>query len=467
MKRRRGSCVLSALVLAAATFSVAGAEEREVGARPAADSPEAGLWVLSDKAESEAKRSAELNTSAELREYVRSVACKVAATHCPEIRVYVFDRPFFQASMAPNGYMEVWSGLMLRAESEAELAFVLGHETGHYVNSHSWQSLQAVKSRATGAMFATVLIGVAGAVASVNAGSAAAANGGSAASAVNSINSVTSGLINAVYLGTVASLFSFSREHETIADAFGYDAAVKAGYQPSAGVALWQRLIDETAASDFPKVRNGQARTSVFDSHPVAADRVAALNKLAGDQTGGEEGKARYRAAIRPFLGPWLRDDLRRRDFGQSLFLIDRLGAGGEDLGVINFYRGEALRLRRKDGDAAAAEAAYREAIRFADAPPETWRQLADFAERRGDHAETARLLQTFLDKAPNAGDAAFARMRLARALGAPAPEVAPLAAPDPVAPPGSPVPVAVAPSAVSAALQADLSMPTANGTRP
>jgi predicted Zn-dependent protease len=355
--------------------------------------------------------------------------------------------------------MEVWSGLLLRAESEAELAFVLGHETGHYIGNDSAQALQATKSRATGALVFAALLGVAATAASYNATSP---------QQVNSINNSTQGLINAVYLGTVASLFSFDRQQETDADAFGFNAATNAGFDPTAGVSLWQRMIDEASSSDFQKVRNGTARTSVFDSHPVEADRVAAMKKLAGDKKGGESGKERYRATIRPFLNAWLRDDLRRRDFGETLFIIDRLAATKEDLGVLSFYRGETLRLRRKDGDAAKAEEAYRDAIRYDDAPAETWRQLADYSERRSENAEAARLLQAYLAKAPNASDAAFARMRLDRALGQSA--AAPTSsAPAPAAPtPTTPsTPPAEPPASTVAVAATTLETPKAAGIAP
>ena len=59
---------------------------------------------------------------------------------------------------------------------------------------------------------------------------------------------------------------------------------------------------------------------------------------------------------IRPFLSAWLADDLRRRDYGQTLLVIERLSSLGEDLGVLNFYRGETLRQRRSDGDLGLAE---------------------------------------------------------------------------------------------------------------
>ncbi|MCM2356224.1 MAG: M48 family metalloprotease, partial [Arenimonas sp.] len=63
-----------------------------------------------------------------LEAYVRGVACRVAGDYCGELRVYVIEQPWFNASMAPNGMMVVWTGALLRCRDEAELAVVLGHE---------------------------------------------------------------------------------------------------------------------------------------------------------------------------------------------------------------------------------------------------------------------------------------------------------------------------------------------------
>ena len=56
--------------------------------------------------------------------------------------------PQFNAMMAPNGMMLVWSGLLLRVENEAQLAAILGHELGHYLERHSVEQLRAAKDRA-------------------------------------------------------------------------------------------------------------------------------------------------------------------------------------------------------------------------------------------------------------------------------------------------------------------------------
>jgi hypothetical protein len=175
----------------------------------------------------------------------------------------------------------------------------------------------------------------------------------------------------------------------------------------------------ETRASDNPDVRRRETRGSIFATHPLSAERVEALERRAGEQSvAGERQRERYRAAIRPFLDPWLRAELRRRDFGQTLLLLERLAAHGEDLGVVEYYRGEVHRLRRGDGDAERAATHYANAITHADTPAAAWRELGDIAQRQGRSAEAAQYWTTYLERAPNAGDHALVEARLAQATG-------------------------------------------------
>jgi predicted Zn-dependent protease len=376
-------------------------------ARPLATTDEGGLWGLSDRAEQQARASGQLETDPALNAYLRDVACGVAAQYCGDVRLYVMNRPFFNASMAPNGYMEIWSGLLLRVENEAQLSFVLGHEIGHYGESHSVSALRATRNRANGALVATIGLAVLGTAAAVNNPTYA-----------GSIGDVTRVAVDAVYLGTLASIFGFSREQENEADMIGFDHAVAAGYDPQAGAALWRNLIVEGQASDNPDVRREEKRNSIFDTHPLSSDRVEALTERAGQtSSGGETRTERYRAAIRPHLDSWLRAELRRRDFGQTLVVLDRLDAGGQDLGVVEYYRGEVYRLRRGTDDRAAAEARYRAAIVHPDAPAAAWRELADIEARAGRSAEAGVLYQTYLDRAPEAEDRALIALRM-NALG-------------------------------------------------
>lgn len=374
-------------------------------ARPEAATDEGGLWALSERAELQARASGQLESDPALNAYVRELACRVASEYCGDVRLYLMNRPFFNAQMAPNGYMEVWSGLMLRVEDEAQLAFVLGHEIGHYGQRHSLETLRTARERANAAMVAGIVIAVAGAAAAANSPNSA-----------QSISDVTRVAVDAVYLGAIASLFGFSRENESEADLIGFDRAVGSGYDPGAGKALWANLIADTRASDNPDVVRRETRGSIFNSHPLSADRVEALTARAAQaQTGGETHRERYRAAIRPFLDPWLRAELRRRDFGQTLNLLNRLAAHGEDLGMVEYYRGEALRLRRGEGDRARALAHYSAAIAQPDAPAAAWRELGEMAARDSRNTEAAAYFTTYLERAPNAEDRALIEARLAQ----------------------------------------------------
>ena len=105
------SALTSALVLFAVLMpSLANAQSRPAGQRPPVNTVEASIWDLSDKAEIDAKRAGQLVTDPALNAYVNGIRCKVAAEYCGDMRVYLMERPAFNASMAPNGYMEIWSG---------------------------------------------------------------------------------------------------------------------------------------------------------------------------------------------------------------------------------------------------------------------------------------------------------------------------------------------------------------------
>ncbi|HVE54757.1 MAG TPA: M48 family metalloprotease, partial [Ramlibacter sp.] len=101
--------------------------------RPALDTDEGGLWALMDREETRLRRSPLVVRDEALTKYLRDLVCSLGGEHCTDVRVHVVRTAQFNASMAPNGSMQVWSGLLLRVDNEAQLAAVLGHELGHYL----------------------------------------------------------------------------------------------------------------------------------------------------------------------------------------------------------------------------------------------------------------------------------------------------------------------------------------------
>lgn len=374
------------IILALAVSSSAFAAPRTPGLRPAVETVEGGLWGQADQMEQYTKTSGELAQDEALRSYISGIACKVSAEYCGELRVYVMNRPIFNATMMPNGGMEVWSGLLLRASDESELAFVLGHESAHFIEDHSLESWNNQKVTMTTALVVGGVIGAAGMYYRVD----------------------VTDLIDITYMSALASVFSYSRKQETEADRIGFDRFVAAGYRPGAAADIWESLTVETESSDFPRVRKSETRASMFNTHPLTAERISFLRALAAGRPQMEpsrEEKLRYRAAIRPHLSAWLRDDLRRRDFGQTLLIISRMTGLREDLGVLEYYRGEIYRLRRKDGDLARARDAYATATAYADCPIAAWRELGDLHRRAGNNAAALAAYQTYVQKAPTADD--------------------------------------------------------------
>jgi predicted Zn-dependent protease len=276
--------------------------------------------------------------------------------------------PYFNASMAPNGMMQVWSGLMLRVDNEAQLAAVLGHEIGHYLARHSVERLRAAKSHSATATVMSMfgVIGVIG------------------------------------QLGVLANMTGYSRDHEREADRIGVTLMRSAGYDPAQASKIWENLLLETKAS-----AEDRRPSPLFASHPAPEERMEVLEKLAQANPGGGAKEAEWNQAVKPFLHQWLGDEVKRGQREESLALLGRMIARSPN-GDYLYARGETYRLRGKEGDLDAALADYRAAVGAGGEPPETYRGLGAVYRSRKEMPEAKASFQRYLEVAPNAPDAAM-----------------------------------------------------------
>lgn len=374
---RKQRLTLAATLLGAG-LAVASPASVQPGEKPAPGSTEAELWYQFDQAEKQIKAAPVLVRDAELNTYVRDVACKVTREHCRDLRVYIINAPVFNAQMAPNGVMLVFTGALLRMQDEAELALVLGHEFAHYRQRHSLQFWE--KAKRTSALTATFgALTYAGGVGIIGLGGQ--------------------------MLG-LAGLAGFSRDMERESDAIGVETALALGYDPQGGARVWTRLLAEEKASREPKP------WPAFASHPRTAERLKDVTQAATAAKPGEARTeaARYRQAMRPWLEAWLEAELSRRMYDTSIQVIGDLRqvADPEAAGLYAFYLGEAYRRRNKNDDRIRARGLYSEAIALASAPAAAWREHGLALRTEGRQAEAGAALARYLEMQPQASDRAF-----------------------------------------------------------
>jgi predicted Zn-dependent protease len=342
-------------------------------ARPALASDEGGLWAMMEHEETRLRRSPFMIHDAGLHDYLQGIVCKLAGEHCPDVRTYPVRVPFFNASMAPNGMMQVWSGLLLRVDNEAQLAAVLGHETGHYLQRHTLDRLRDIRSRSAFATF----MGMFGMV----------------------------GLVG--QMAAMAGAFGFSRDQERQADRIGLKLMTQAGYDPRQAAIVWDNLLAELAGSsrEDPAKRN-----PMFATHPPSAERGATLKRLAQDATGGFVGEAEYAAQLKPLRFALLDDEIKRGQYGETLILLDRMVQREPDQAMLFYFRGETHRLRAADTDADSTVADLTRAVALGGEPPQVYRSLGYVYQKLG-HGEDARsAFGRYLERTPDAPDAGLIR---------------------------------------------------------
>jgi len=346
------------------------------------DKMERGLWLLMDEAERDLRNSPLVIRDPALNDYVREVLCKTAPeAECDQIRIYIVRSADFNASMAPNGMMQVWSGLLLRTQNEAQLASVLGHEFTHYEKRHGVQLFHEIKRKTDAAAFLSVI--------------------------------PYAGLLS---LGLISSIFSFNRDMEREADTGGITRMAAAGYDTREAARIWERLraeMDATAAERKRKSRKNK-NGGLYATHPPSAERVKNLTEQSATLLGvpGETVAARYREALSAWWPQFVDDQLKLNDYGASGFLLDGIAAEG-DSPWLYYARGELFRRRAGEGDLARAVDAYSRAIATGGDLPEIWRGrgrgLAQIKLKWADAGKAD--LKEYLRRAPEATDRSMISM--------------------------------------------------------
>ena len=187
------------------------------------DKDEQGIWQLMDRAEEEISGSNLLINDPKLTGYLKDLIGKVGGPAAKDFRIYLAHIPDFNAMMFPTGFAVVFSGLLLRMRNEAQLAGVIAHESGHFLRRHMIRSWRDQRRKTDIFSIGAMLAGLGGAGAGVYLGD----------------------YVQLAELGTILSLFRYSRAMEAEADAMGAKLIAEAGYDPMEMSAIWEQLIGD------------------------------------------------------------------------------------------------------------------------------------------------------------------------------------------------------------------------------
>lgn len=164
--------------------------------------------------------------------------------------IFVLRDPDINASVLPNGYVFVNTGLLNFAHNDDQLAFILGHEIAHALLSHSAEALSRTQ------LLDYLLI---------------AAMGFFWSFLGDGIAIVTSWYFDKC--ATYMIHLPFSRAQETEADVVGLKMAAKACYDVREGTVFWsmmQRINDLSGSIDF----------EFLSTHPLSDKRSEDINYL-------------------------------------------------------------------------------------------------------------------------------------------------------------------------------------------
>src|SRR6516165_1138847 len=186
--------------------------------------------------------TSKLVTDPEINSYVNRIGQNLVRNSDSRVpfTIKVIDSNEINAFALPGGFFYVDSGLILAAESEAELAAIMAHEIAHVAARHATKNMtkqQIWNMASIPLMFV----------------------GGPAAYAIAEVASIAVPL----------SFLKFSRDAEREADMLGLQYDYAAGYDPQAFIQFFERLKAEE------KQKHSKI-AKMFSTHPMTADRITA-----------------------------------------------------------------------------------------------------------------------------------------------------------------------------------------------
>src|ERR1700723_2012506 len=205
---------------------------------------------LGKQLSAEVERQAKFINDPVVTEYVNRVGQNLVRNSDAQVpfTIKVIDSDVVNAFALPGGFFYVNSGLILHADEESELAGVMAHEIAHVCARHGTK--QATKSQIAQLAMIPAMIFIPYTLAGY-------------------------ALMQGMQFIIPMAFLQFTRVDEREADYLGLEYMYKAGYDPNAFVAFFEKVSadEKKQPGTIPKI---------FSTHPPTPDRIEASQKEIG-----------------------------------------------------------------------------------------------------------------------------------------------------------------------------------------
>lgn len=319
-----------------------------------------------------------------------------------------------------GGYIGMNAGLVLTAETEAEVAGVMAHEIAHVTQRHVLRAYERASKDQVPIMLAML-----GAIAAAQ---AVGDSGGSDSSSSNASMAAVAGAMALIQQRQI----DYTRSNESEADRIGINTLSRAGFDPHGMADFFERMQRVNRGNS-----GGYQLPEYLRTHPVTTTRISETRQLAnriGSATSGQPATVRRPGSLllpdelslaahggsafdRDHIFPWARERLRvlsASSARQALLEYEALAnAPGQDDDDALRY-GLALAQQRAGRPREAAATLDTLLARY---PGDLWLELAraEAAARYRQPAEASERFEALLKRHP---ESRAVRLSYAEALG-------------------------------------------------
>ena len=198
----------------------------------------------------ELKKTESINKDISINRYVQCVANTILpyvpqGVYEGEWEVVVFESEQVNAFALPGGKIGVYTGILSVANTQEQLAAIVGHEIAHVIEEHSNERLSSNQISSIGLGITDLIL---------------------QQQNIGYRDELMTGLNLGIQHGI---LMPYSRSHESEADIIGQELMAKSGFNPKASITLWQNMA---------KV-SGKQPAEFLSTHPSHETRINALTK--------------------------------------------------------------------------------------------------------------------------------------------------------------------------------------------